>query len=87
MARFVRILFERLERQIYAAPNAIEIVRHVAHTHDDLVELLVEGRGAEAEEEVRAQVAHNHQIIVDAMSGRTAESTTTRGGECHDRIH
>lgn len=76
MARFVRILFERLERHIYAAPNAIKIVQNVAHTHEELVELLVESRGAEAEVAARLQVAHNHQIIVETLARPTPGSTS-----------
>lgn len=70
MARFVRILFERLERQIYASGKAVEIVRNVAHTHDDLIAVLAEGRHDDAEATARQQVAGNHLIITQTMTGR-----------------
>lgn len=70
LARFVRILFERLERHIYASGRAEEIVRHVAHTHEDVIELLVEGRAEEVEEAVRRQVGRNYDIIRAVASGR-----------------
>lgn len=63
LARFVRILFERLERQIYASGRAEEIVRRVAHTHEDVIDVLVAGKAEEAEKLVRRQVGHNHDII------------------------
>ncbi len=69
LARFVRILFERLERQIYASGRAEEVVRHVAHTHEDVIELLIAGRADEVEAAVRRQVSHNHDIIRAVTTG------------------
>lgn len=79
LSRFVRILFERLERQIFSAQNAVDIVGAVAHSHESLVELLIAGRSAEAENAARQQVAHNQQIIMDAMAGRSRASETNAG--------
>lgn len=70
LARFVRILFERLERHIYASGHAEEVVRRVAHTHEDVIELLVAGRPEEVEAAVRRQVGHNHDIIQAVIAGR-----------------
>ncbi|PKW18514.1 GntR family transcriptional regulator [Saccharopolyspora spinosa] len=74
MTRFVRILFERLERQIYASGKAVEIVTNVAHTHEELVELLIEGNDDAAEAVARQQLADNHQIITETMTGRRRSS-------------
>ncbi|WP_190816100.1 GntR family transcriptional regulator [Saccharopolyspora pogona] len=75
MTRFVRILFERLERQIYASGKAVEIVANVAHTHEELVELLIEGSDDAAEAVARQQLADNHQIITETMTGRRRSSS------------
>lgn len=74
LARFVRILFERLERHIYASGRAEEVVRRVAHTHEDVIELLVAGRAEDVEEAVRRQVSHNHDIIRAVTTGRDCGS-------------
>ena len=68
MARFVRILYERLQRVLYASGRFDEIVARVAHHHDELVELLIENRGDEAERVVTRQIQHNHQIMLSELS-------------------
>lgn len=72
LARFVRILFERQERQFYASGRAKDVVRKVAHDHGTLVDLLIEGRPEAAEQAARSQVAHNQRIIHDALARRRA---------------
>lgn len=75
LARFVRILFERQERQFYASGRAKEVVSKVAHYHGNLIELIVKGRAAEAEQAARSQVARNHGIILGALDRRRAGPT------------
>jgi DNA-binding GntR family transcriptional regulator len=68
MARFVRILYERLQRVLYASGRFDEIVAKVAHHHDELVELLIENRGDDVEIVVTRQIQHNHQIMLSELS-------------------
>lgn len=79
MARLVRILFERLERLIYASGRAEEVVRHVAHSHGTLIELLIDGRAADAEKAARDQVGHNHGIILAVVAGKAPPRPTAGG--------
>lgn len=70
MARFVRILFERLERFLYASGFFEEVVRDVRHSHGEIVELLVSGQAEKAEHAIYEQVGSNHQRILDSLAKR-----------------
>lgn len=66
LARFVRILFERMQRQVFAGPNAVAIARNAAHTHEDLIRHLVDGNAEAAEQTARDQVERIHRRMIEA---------------------
>ncbi|MGZ6098277.1 MAG: GntR family transcriptional regulator [Myxococcaceae bacterium] len=80
LARFVRILYERQERQMYASGRAAEILRRSAHHHGPLVELLIAGQAEEAESVARSQILHNHKIILAALAERAGPRRGPRPG-------
>ncbi len=64
MARFVVILFERLERQLYASNCLEETVRRAAHSHPELVEALILGDADTATRLAQAQLSEVHAEII-----------------------
>lgn len=70
IARFIRILFERLERFLYASGSFEEVVREVGHSHGQVMELLITGQGAEAAHAIHEQTRHNHEKILNVLAKR-----------------
>lgn len=74
MMRFVVVLFERLERQLYASNCLTEAVRCAAHSHGSLVQALIAGDAATAEKITRDQVHETHMQIINCFRTRGEHS-------------
>jgi DNA-binding GntR family transcriptional regulator len=68
MARFVRILFERLERFLHSSSHFTDVVREVAHSHNEVVEHLIGDDPEAAAQAVHDSLAESHKIILDAFA-------------------
>lgn len=68
MARFVRILFERLDRFLHSSSHFVEVIQEVAHSHNEVVDHLISGRSEEAAKAIHDSLEKSHKIILDAFA-------------------
>lgn len=64
LSRFVVMLFERLERQLFASHFLEKIAREAAHCHPSLVDALIAGDAALAERMAKEQLGQTQQLIL-----------------------
>lgn len=78
MARFVTILFEGLERQLYASNCVEDAVRLVAHDHRDLVDSLIAGDSEGAARKTAEQVHATHELLLGVFRQTGPRGVSTR---------